>query len=239
MKNSKPKTPKELESIQAVCTPSPEGHNEGAEGGKTGAGAGLFGGDPGRAQDGFAFKVKIDTLLWRSTCTKTLSAFSGTIEWLCPGARGPKSAELSQLLQPGWENKREKNNAEDKEDKLKERRPAEQGLTIQQNKDLATKIGKLKGPRLKVIRIIHEGVPDIKDASKTPNIAQTAAVPHNFKNHPNCFDDPDSRTLDPLPDKATHQRSPVHWRKNSRTQTAPRPGFRRGRARHACAAARR
>ncbi|KAJ7908902.1 hypothetical protein B0H13DRAFT_1878299 [Mycena leptocephala] len=33
--------------------------------------------------------------------TKTLSAFSGTIEWLCPGARGPKSAELSQLLQPG------------------------------------------------------------------------------------------------------------------------------------------
>ncbi|KAJ7923353.1 hypothetical protein B0H13DRAFT_1864980 [Mycena leptocephala] len=33
--------------------------------------------------------------------TKTLSAFSGTIEWLCPGARGTKSAELSQLLQPG------------------------------------------------------------------------------------------------------------------------------------------
>jgi hypothetical protein len=77
-----------------------------------------------RAQDGFTFKVKIDTLLKRK--------LEGTIE-------------------PQGKTKGRKNNAEDKEDKSKERRPAEQGLTIQQNEDLATRIGKLKGPRLEKV----------------------------------------------------------------------------------------
>jgi hypothetical protein len=103
-----------------------------------------------RAQDGFAFKVKIDTLLVENSRLTTAL-----------------KRKLEGTIEPQEKTKWKKNNAEDKEDKSKERRPAEQGLTIQQNKDLATKIGKLKGPRLeKVIRIIHEGVPDIKDASR-------------------------------------------------------------------------
>ncbi|KAJ7865564.1 hypothetical protein B0H13DRAFT_1898491 [Mycena leptocephala] len=193
-----------------------------------------------RAQDGFAFKVKIDTLLVENSRLTTAL-----------------KRKLEGTIEPQEKTKWKKNNAEDKEDKSKERRPAEQGLTIQQNKDLATKIGKLKGPRLeKVIRIIHEGSAGHQGCEsvlfKTVLIANVVASTRQNPKHcpnsgsaaqlqesPNCFDDPDSRTLDPLPDKATHQRSPVHWRKNSRTQTAPRPGFRRGRARHACAAARR
>ncbi|KAJ7865563.1 hypothetical protein B0H13DRAFT_1898490 [Mycena leptocephala] len=79
-------------------------------------------------------------------------------------AQGEFAFKLEGTIAPQGEPKGKQNVAKDKS---KERRPAEQGLTIQQKKDLASQIGKLKGARLeKVIRIIHEGVPDIKDAKE-------------------------------------------------------------------------
>lgn len=43
-------------------------------------------------------------------------------------------------------------------------------LTFEQKKDLSEAIGKLDGPKLeKVIQIIHEGVPEIRDVSPSFN----------------------------------------------------------------------
>lgn len=52
-------------------------------------------------------------------------------------------------------------------------------LSFEQKKDLSEAIQKLDGTKLeKVIQIIHEGVPEIRDVSKTP--VYTTVSPHAF-----------------------------------------------------------
>jgi bromodomain-containing factor 1 len=112
--------------------------------------------------------------LCSTSCIGTIAMMESQIETMrgsiaaLKGAKPPKDKKKKKEKTQAASSSKSSNKTSKTSSKKKAKKPVTEDdvLTFEQKKDLSEAIGKLDGARLeKVINIIHEGVPEIKDVS--------------------------------------------------------------------------